>query len=415
MFILGILNFLIGHVTLFVTGQAVEKFINMAASRGFFLWDIKMLEENKIVLKVRLSAVKPLRHIARKTGCRFTIGKRSGLPFFLNRLSRRKALVAGCILCMMIIYVLSSFLWFIEVNGNQRVAKNDIIKAAAKAGLERGTLKKKVNIGAVEKSILEQLPAFSWVGIYIKGTRADIKVVEKSLAEEEESGFSHIVAAKAGLIENVLVLKGNPAVKEGDTVVPGQVLISGIIPPPEATQAEKGEKPKEPVPAQEPAYVNARGIVRARVWYEEYGEAQIVEKSQRPTGREVTKMNLKINGRQIAISNPSKVPFASYKEESFSKRIPAWRNITPDVEVIILKYYELQNYTDTRSKSQAYRLAKEKALGRMRQKFSKNAIILRERVEELAVSQPENVVRVRASSEVVEDIGVKEPFTVDKQ
>jgi len=109
MFILRILNFLIGHVVLLVTGQAVEKFINMAASRGIFLWDIKMLEENKIILKVRLSAVKPLRHIARKTGCRFRIEKRSGLPFFLVRLSRRKALVAGCFLCMAIIYVLSSY------------------------------------------------------------------------------------------------------------------------------------------------------------------------------------------------------------------------------------------------------------------------------------------------------------------
>ncbi|MEW6424479.1 MAG: sporulation protein YqfD [Bacillota bacterium] len=418
MFVLRLLNYLTGCVTLLVHTDAPEKFINLAAGRGIFIWDVRMPAEDRVLLKIRLSAVRPFKHIARKTGCRFEIYGREGLPFLLARLSRRKALTAGGVFFLLALYFLSSFVWFIEVSGNRRVADSDIIKAAARAGLERGTPRRLVNVGAIEKSIQEQLPALSWVGLYIKGTRADIKVVEKTLAEEKQAGPSHVVAAKAGLVEDVLVLKGHPAVKEGDTVVPGQVLISGIVPPPETAappkEGEQGEQKeqKEAGPAGEPVYVAARGIVRARVWCEEYGEAELVEKGRRYTGRVVTRLCMKIGDREIILKGPAKIPFALYTEEGFPKKIPAWRNLTPDVELITLKYRELQDYTLTRSKEQACRLAKEKALARAKQRVPKSAIILRERVEELVVNQPENVVRVRAYLETLEDIGVNKPFSI---
>lgn len=413
MFILRLINFLTGYVTLLVRSDAPEKLINLAAGRGILLWDVQMPAEGQVFFKIRLSAVKPFKHIARKTGSRFEIYERRGLPFFLARLKRRKALVAGGAFFLLAIYFLSSFIWFIEVSGNQRIAKYDIIKAAEAAGLGRGTPRWKLNVGAVEKGIQEQLPVLSWVGVYIRGTRAEIKVVEKTLAEEKEAGFSHVVAAKAGLVEDVLVLKGHPAVKKGDTVAPGQVLISGIVPPPETAAPEKEGAEKEAKPAPpEPAYVDARGIVRARVWYEEYGEAPLVEKGKRYTGRVVTKLWIKIGEKEIILKGPPEVPFALYQQERFTKKVPEWRNLRPGVELITLKYRELQDYTITRSRAQAIQLAKEKALAGIRQRLPKNAIILRERVEELVVNQPENVARVRAYLETLEDIGVNKPFSV---
>ncbi|MCL6446905.1 MAG: sporulation protein YqfD [Armatimonadetes bacterium] len=413
MFILRLINFFTGYVTLLVQSDAPEKLINLAAGRGILLWDVQMPAEGRVFLKIRLSAVKPFKHIARKTGSRFEIYERRGLPFLLARLKRRKALVAGGAFFLLAIYFLSSFVWFVEVSGNQRIAEYDIIKAAEAAGLERGTPRWKLNVGAVEKRIQEQLPVLSWVGVYIRGTKADIKVVEKTLAEEKEAGFSHVVAVKAGLVEDVLVLKGHPAVKKGDTVAPGQVLISGIVPPPEAAAAEQEGAEKEAKPAPpEPAYVDARGIVRARVWYEEYGEAPLVEKGKRYTGRVVTKLWIKIGEKEIILKGPPEVPFALYQQESFTKKLPEWRNLRPGVELITLKYRELQDYTITRSRAQAVQLAKEKALAGMKQKLPKNAIILRERVEELVVNQPENVARVRAYLETLEDIGVNKPFSV---
>jgi similar to stage IV sporulation protein len=86
MFLFKLMSFLLGYVTILVTGDAPEKFINMAASRGISLWDVARSGEGGIRLKVRLSAVKPLRHMARRTRCRFRICRREGLPFYFARL-----------------------------------------------------------------------------------------------------------------------------------------------------------------------------------------------------------------------------------------------------------------------------------------------------------------------------------------
>ncbi len=80
MFLFQLISFLAGYVVILVTGEAPEKFVNMAASRGIQLWEITRVREGAILLKVRLNAVRALRHIARRTRCRFRIRRRVGLP-----------------------------------------------------------------------------------------------------------------------------------------------------------------------------------------------------------------------------------------------------------------------------------------------------------------------------------------------
>jgi similar to stage IV sporulation protein len=412
MFFLRLANYLAGYVTVSVHGEGPEKFINMAVGRGIFIWNVSRIGDDEVLLQARMSAVKLLRHVARKTGCRFEIRDREGLPFILARLRRRKALVIGCLFFLTALYFLSSIIWFIELRGNKNIAAADVLRIAGEAGLERGVPRRQVNIGAVEKSIQQQLPAVSWVGIEIKGTRARIEVVEKILVKEKFSGPAHVVARKAGLVEEILVLQGNPAIKEGDTVVEGQVLISGIVPPPEKPSREKAspEQKEEQKPLPPPAYVYAKGIVRARLWYESYGEAQMVEKGKRPTGRVITSVCMKISGREIILIGPRNISFVFYSKESFAKRIPAWRNLDLPVEFITLKYHEIENYTLHRNHEEARLLAAKQALAGMEKQFPAGAIILSKRVEELIVNQSESLVRVRVFVETMEEIGTARPF-----
>lgn len=81
-------SFVIGYVTLLVEGAGLEKFLNMAVSRGIYLWDIVWLDPQKIRLKVRISAIRALRHIARRTHCRFHIQAKEGLPFTAARFKK---------------------------------------------------------------------------------------------------------------------------------------------------------------------------------------------------------------------------------------------------------------------------------------------------------------------------------------
>lgn len=414
MFVFKLLSYLIGYVRIMVWGDNLEKFVNMAASRGIYLWDIKRLGEDRILVKARLSAIHPLRHIARNNKCRFKFQEREGVPFILARVRRRKSLVIGAAVFMASMYLLSSFVWSINIEGNKKITDDQILKAASRAGLKRFAFKAILEPAKVEKTIREDFPEIAWTGVYIKGTRVTINIAEKTYPGVRNEYPAHIVSAKSGLIKEILVLAGNPQVKEGDTVVAGQVLISGVIPPPQSPEGEQKQDSENQnntvVPDVPPTIVHAKGLVRARVWYEGYGEALLVEEGSRPTGRETTRLCMKIGPKEIILSGPQNIPYMLYRSEKKVKKPPQWRNLALPVEVITEKYLELENYKEQRTRSEAMRLAEERALSVVQEKMPQSARILVRDVHEVGVKNPENLVRVKVFLEALEDIGVEKAF-----
>jgi len=407
MLLFKLMSYFAGYVVILVTGRAPEKFVNMAASRGIYLWDISRVRDDAVLLKVRLYAVKPLRHIARRTGCRFRIKSKRGIPFHFARLRRRKTLAIGAVFFLGTLYFLTSFVWFIEVRGNERLTTAEVLEVAAESGLSRGVLRWKIDPAGVEAKIVERLPLVAWTGVYFKGTKVIIEVAERVIPEEEDRRPSHIVAAKAGLIKEVLVLNGHPSVKEGDTVVPGQVLISGEIPPLEETPKPGDDKKKIIRPA---CFVHARGIVRARVWYEGYGEARLVETGRRLTGRFIKRVSIKYKSKEIILSSNQNIPFEQYEIETSVKKLPKWRNLEMPVEIVTVRYLELATYRDERSWEEARKAAEEMAMDAVVKKLSAGAAVQGQWFEEAGTSNPENLVRVKAVLETVEDIGIEKLF-----
>jgi len=408
LFLFKLTSFLIGYVVIDVMGDAPEKFVNMAASRGLYLWDINRVGNGAIRLKTRVDSVRPLRHIARRTRCRFHIKTRRGLPFWLGRLQRRKFLAAGFIVFVGALYFLSSFAWFLEVKGNQRVEAVQILAVAEDAGLKRGMLKWRIDEGAVEAAIEERLPLVAWAGVSVKGARVTIEVAEKVLPNAIDRRPAHVLARKAGVISEVLVFEGHPAVKVGDTVMTDQVLIAGAIPPPEEPK-QPGEN-KKPETAKKPRLVHAQGIVMARVWYESCGEVPVVETIRTPTGRQRSRYSIKFEDKEIILASTQKIPFECYETEIYINKLPSWRNIAPPVEVVTLKYIEMIETREDRGLSGARRLAGEKALAEAKKGLPAGAKILESRLEDVTAGNPDNRVRVKAVLEAIEDIGKEDIF-----
>ncbi|HBX22840.1 MAG TPA: sporulation protein YqfD [Desulfotomaculum sp.] len=414
MLLFRILSRLGGYVTITLPEGCLEKFVNLAVSRGVFLWDITGIGTGRVAMKVRLSGVQALRHVARMTSCRFKIVERQGLPFFVSRMKRRRAMTAGALIFVAALYVLSSFVWFIEVTGNKLVTDQAVEQVARQAGLKLGVPRWTLDVTTLEETILDQVPGLSWVGVYVEGTRVYIKVVEKKLPPPDETGHPvDVVAIKDGLVKQILVLSGHPEVKEGDTVTSGQVLISAAIPPP-VTDEEKEtpdgnrEDALEPEVQQPLRYVHARGIVRARVWYEGVADMRLVENGAEITGHETTRFGIKFGSKEIILIGPRKIPFEHYAVHVEGKRAPVWRNIDVPVELLTVRYYEENPYTKSYTRDEARRLAGRKALDSIRGQLPEGAKIVDERLEEVETLDS-GTVRVRAVVETLEDIGIDQP------
>lgn len=415
-----LLSFFIGYVTITVPEQCFEKFVNMASTRGIFVWGISIAGGNRVALKVRLYGIKPLRHVARMAHCRFQITKREGLPFFISKLRRRKALLGGALAFVLTLYLLSSFIWIIDVTGNQFSDRKKIMQIARESGLYRGVPKWFVKTSKVEENVMRQVPGLSWVGVYIDGTKVSIKVVEKVLPPSDNlEQPADVVAIKDGLIKEILVLSGHPVVNEGDIVKAGQVLISAVIPPPENeeqknTDEQLDEQSNELEDEERIRYVHAQGIVRARIWYEGYEEMKLVEKSILPTGQEITKLCIKFGGKEIILMGPRQAPYVHYDKQTVSKRLPQWRNISVPVEFITIKYREVKPNIKKYSIVQARRLTGIKVLESIREQIPPGAKILNEQLREVETNELEDIIRVRALVETLEDVGKQVPYQVDR-
>ncbi|HZK18225.1 MAG TPA: sporulation protein YqfD, partial [Clostridia bacterium] len=365
-----------------------------------------------------LEGIYPLRHIARKTKVHFYITEKKGLPFVFSRLKRRKALVAGACLFMFALYLLSSFIWTVEVTGNVAVKKGELLSAANEAGLGRGSLKWYVSIEKTEEYILEEFDAISWVGVDIKGTHATIEIAEKKLPPVEPTGPSNIIAKKTGLIKEILVLSGQPVVEEGDTVGRGQILISGELLPPEQPDQEEPDmvenEPSEDITV-DPVFVRARGIVRARIWYEGYGEEVLVEEGFRKSGKSIDRVCIKLGGKEIILKGPETIPFDRYELQSKVKTLPSWRNLSVPVELNTEKYLEMVPFKNVRSMKEAKESAAQKALEDAKETIPQKATVLHNRIENVTARHKENIVRIKVTVETLEDIGSEKPFNPKKE
>ena len=121
---------------------------------------------------------------------------------------RRRGLVLGGLFFLASLYILTSFIWFIEITGNRAIAKEEIRGLIEQLGIRPGIRKKQLDLLELEQDIARMHSAISWAGCRIRGTLLEIEIVEHRLEPEPDLASADLVAAKDGLVERVLVIEG---------------------------------------------------------------------------------------------------------------------------------------------------------------------------------------------------------------
>ncbi|MTV50146.1 sporulation protein YqfD [Heliobacillus mobilis] len=407
-------TFWFGFLRINIEGTQLEKFINLAASRGIPLYDLRRTPSGRMTARVRLDGFRLLRHVARKTNSRVRIEGRSGFPFFLTRVKRRKALVMGAFTFVLAIYMMSTFIWDVDVVGNERLDKPTILQAAYNSGVRPGRWLPMVNVREAERRIIAEIPGLEWVGIRDQGTRLIIEVQEKVLPNRPPvAGPSHIVAAKDGVIQRMIVLVGEGKVAEGTRVTKGQVLISGLIYAPPKEQEPQKTAEDKPAPLKVHEKLQAKGEAWARVWYEQTLEEPTQLEGTIPTGETSGQWRIKWGNQEIIIKGPSSSPFANSNEEVYTRTPSLWRNLQIPVELIKTEYHELRPYRQNRTPQEAITAAQDKARQALMGQLPQGAKVLREMV--LPQPSSPDKVKVKVSIEALENIALPQAIDAVEQ
>ncbi|SCX93970.1 sporulation protein YqfD [Alkaliphilus peptidifermentans] len=326
MLILRLWNYFRGYVIINIEGLNLERFINMCIEKNIYLWNIQRKSYTTLEARVGIKGFKDLRKITRRCGCKISIARKNGYPFWAHKVKKRKMLLTGAFFSLLLIVVASSFIYSVDIIGNERVEEDLIINALGEMGLKPGVNRYSVNLREIENQMLTEFHQLAWVGIELRGIYAKIEVVEKIQPPEiiDKDTPCNVIAKKNGVIERIIARNGDAVVEKGDIVSEGDLLITGMV------QRDS---------LQSPLYVHAYGEIYARTYYDIIKSVFLTEIKKEKTGEEYSRKMLRIGQMELTFHG-GKVPFDNYILENEIKTITLWRNIKLPVEIMIEDYYE---------------------------------------------------------------------------
>lgn len=209
----NLLNYLTGTVTLKVSGAMPEKFMNLCMTHKKSLLSIRK-EDEDFIISMPLADFFSIRPLVRKSQNHVQVIGYAGLPFVVRQIKQRKMLVVGGVAFLMLLNLLLSYIWFVDIVGMKSVSVQQIKDVLYEQGLKAGVSKEGINGKRIENQLLLSLPEVAWVSIAFTGTRAVVEIVEKTIPKALDKAPAHIVAGKDGIITEVIALAGESVVKK---------------------------------------------------------------------------------------------------------------------------------------------------------------------------------------------------------
>lgn len=229
MFILDFLRYTRGYVTFTASGVFTERFLNLCARDHIAIWDGRKSGDTYTGC-VMAGQYRRLRVHAKKTGVKLRLSKKQGMPFKRRKYRKRKGLLIGLAFFSAFLFIMSRFIWRIDVRGEGTVPESTIISALESIGITPGTLRSSIDVRDSERRAMLLLHDLSWVALNIEGSAIYVEYSKSTSPPPviDPGSPCNVIAAASGQIIKLNVYDGQALVSEGDTVLKGDLIVSGI-------------------------------------------------------------------------------------------------------------------------------------------------------------------------------------------
>ena len=247
-------GFMAGRVVLSVQGMNIEALVNRCTAAGVPIRRLRRVDGCTAEMETSQSCEQTVRELARRCFCDVTVLKRRGGREWTGLIKRRASLLFMLGAAVTGLLLSSLFIWRIEVVGNSALTDAEVLRCAAQCGVRIGAYWPDMDADDIRSRVLLAEDRLGWLGIAVRGSTATVQVLERTEPPEiyAESRPADVVAAKTGVVSSVSVQNGKSAVSRGETVIKGEVLISGTV--------DSLSRPDRTV--------HALGEVQADTWYE---------------------------------------------------------------------------------------------------------------------------------------------------
>lgn len=314
-----------GFVNITVEGFFTERFINSCFSNAIFLWDLQRENSSFFRVKISVKDFKKIKKIARATKCKVKISNKKGLPILIHKYRKRKILAIAILVIAIFIFLLTRFIWNIDIVGGNNINREEIKTLLAESGIEIGKRKSEFNLDKAINKIRMQREDISWIGIDIKGTNLIVNINEADKSPEviDVNEVCNIVADKDGEISKLIVKQGTARVAVGDKVKKGDLLVEGVM---------------------EGKYTGLRNVhamadIEVKKYAEKEEKQNLVQQIETKTGNEEKNLEIKFHKFKINF-NKRLSKFEKYDTIKTTKKLKFFSNYYLPIEVSKITYLE---------------------------------------------------------------------------
>lgn len=228
--IIKLLRYIQGYVGFLIIGAFPERFINFCSKNGMYIWGIKPTPKGYEGY-TSTANYRQFPKVRRATKTRSRVISRNGLPFVLTKYNRRWGVWSGLTAAGLMLYILSTIVWSINVNGTQEIDDDSLKMQLAQLGLKPGAWKKSIDPSKMEMEMMLVEKRLAWIAINIQGSRVTVEVRERVIPPDriDKANYAaNVIASHTGQIKRMEVYDGQPMVTVGNTVVKGDIIVSGI-------------------------------------------------------------------------------------------------------------------------------------------------------------------------------------------
>lgn len=223
-------RFFKGWIEFYASGKFPERLLNICSRYGIILWNAHPADGG-LSASCSLSDYRKLRLAARKARTRAKIVKRHGFPFLVARYKSRVGLAVGTAIGVVVLLVLSNFIWSISITGTQSVSNTRLLEELANNGVEVGAYKNNLDAKKIKRNILLEIDEIGWLSVNITGSSVSVEVMEKVEKPEinKIEAPCNIKARCDGVITEINAKNGETLVQKGSGVASGDLLVSGAL------------------------------------------------------------------------------------------------------------------------------------------------------------------------------------------
>ncbi len=223
--------FLRGYLTVELIGATPQWALNRLAEDRIPFWAVQWQDDFTVILSIPRSYLSQAKQSVERTMCQMISCKEIGFPRIFREAIHRPVLLLFLFLALFTIGLLPQYVLFYQVIGNENVSEAEIIRALDDIGISFGIYGPNIDPQKVGNQVLKRIPELQWITVNQNGCRAQVIVRERPPVPETypRKGLANVIASRSGIITEQSVMAGQAIHRVGDTVLEGDLLVSGMV------------------------------------------------------------------------------------------------------------------------------------------------------------------------------------------